>query len=96
MRKHVKILGMKFKIVKVPNDHKELQSENGGIYYAVIAHTKNKIYVGKDYSKNRIRKTLLHEIIHGIDAELKLGLTHKTVYRLASGLSASDIKIKAS
>lgn len=94
MKKHVNILGMKFKIKKVPNDSKKLLDNDGDSCYAVIAHVENCIYIGKGYSKHRIEHTLLHEIIHGIDAELQLGMSHKDIYRLASGLASSGIRVK--
>jgi len=93
--KHIELFGMKYKIIFVPEDHEKLRgdSENDG-YYAVVAHTKNKIYVRNNITKRRLNKTLLHEILHAIDSELYLSMSHKQIYRLAAGLSGAGVKVK--
>jgi hypothetical protein len=93
MKKRIKILGTNYKLLRVSEDSKKL-TINGEYCYAVIDHIHNRIYANKKISNSRLRKTLLHEIIHAIDVELVLGLPHKSIYRLAAGLASAGVKLK--
>lgn len=93
MRKHIKILGMKYRLIKAKPDSEKLEVAPGFQCYAVIDHINNKIYISKGSSRSRVDNSLLHEIVHAIDIELKLGLSHKCINRLASGLHSAGVKI---
>jgi len=64
--------------------------------YGQIKYT-DKVILLNDHScvsREQTEDTLLHEVIHGIDERLKLGLKEEMVHRLATGLYASGVRVK--
>jgi hypothetical protein len=90
--KAIKVLGMKYKVFKLPKKHKRLNDRNES-HYAVIANSKNEIYIRDDISKERFDGSILHEVIHSVDVELGLGLEEETIMRLTSGLRSAGVHI---
>lgn len=74
---HIKILGLNYKVKFVESD------EIDG-FYGEIIHKKEVIRMNKEHSLQRQKETLLHEIAHGIEAELKLGLKEETITRFTN------------
>lgn len=78
------ILGKTYDVIEVPEKRSGGDMGSASQQYQTIMINKS---VGKDQQK----ETLLHEIIHIIDNELKIGLEENDVCRLAVGLySARD------
>lgn len=51
-----------------------------------IIFKKNKIRILKSYTFDRQFRTLLHEIIHALDEDLKIGFEENGICRLEAGL----------
>lgn len=49
------------------------------------------IVLSKDQGKDQMRDTIIHEIIHLINEELKLELDETTIARLGCGLASVDV-----
>jgi hypothetical protein len=85
--KQVEVLGKKYDIVRIKED-----SGMGNLGAAVVAH--QKIFVRDDIGPDQVKDTLLHEIIHLVDQELKIGLEEEDVARLACGLYSAKKALK--
>lgn len=82
----VMILGKAYTLRRV-RDHQAM-----GMYGSSDRKGQN-IVVNMDLEPDQYEETLLHETLHIIDGELKLGLSEATVCRLAVGLHSSGIKM---
>lgn len=56
------------------------------------SHAHGIIRISTNQSPDMMDETLLHEIIHMVDNELKLGFDEPTVCRLAVGLYSAGVK----
>lgn len=79
----VKILGKRYRIVR-----HVIEGEDGKYYWGRTTHSNKLIEVRSDHDDDVQSETLLHEVVHCIDASLGLGLTEKQVSGLAGGLFA--------
>lgn len=52
-----------------------------------------KINISTNQGKDSLPETILHEVIHIIDGDLKLELTEETISRLAVGLYSAGYRI---
>lgn len=59
---------------------------NGDECYGIIEHDNKKIYLNERFNKDQQNETLLHEVIHGIDEFMNIGLTEDQVERLGKGM----------
>lgn len=50
---------------------------------------KQKILISHEQGKEAVNDTLIHEILHVIDGELRIGLTEKDICHLAVGLHSA-------
>lgn len=71
-------------------DYEVIQTEepvilNNAICYGIIEHDKQEIKLDKKYKKDQLLCTLIHEVIHGIDADLNIGLEEEKVELLGIG-----------
>jgi hypothetical protein len=83
---------MKFpKYIKIGNCHyavkvhKILKDEKDRILYGRITYGSKTIRLNKTFPK-RMKESLLHEIVHGVDDFMDTGLTEKQVNQMAQGL----------
>jgi hypothetical protein len=60
--------------------------ENMGTAFGLSRGDKQLIKLTKDFGKERMESTLLHEILHMLSDELNLGLTEHQVHVLEAGL----------
>jgi len=72
MRK-VKILGKSWRVVPLRD------KSDKAIYYGRTNHLKGKIAINPTTTRQQRLDTMLHETIHVIDGELKIGLTERDV-----------------
>ena len=49
---------------------------------------------GENLAPDQYDETILHEVIHVVDEELKIGLTEESVARLAVGLYSAGCRVK--
>jgi len=77
---------MKIKILGLDYDIKFAENENIDGLYGEIIHKKNLIRLNKEYSLERQKESLLHEVGHAINVELILKLNEDTISRLSKGL----------
>lgn len=75
---------MKIKILGLYYNIKFVEAENIDGFYGEIVHKKNLIRLNKDQTTDRTKESLIHEINHAIDAELKLKLNEDTIDRLSN------------
>lgn len=81
MSKTIRILGKKIEIIFVEDS--PLVERSGEMHYL-----NGIIYIRKSLYPDEQKETLLHEVIHCIDYQLKLDLSEAQVHRLAVGLYA--------
>lgn len=84
----VDILGKSYKVVHT-DDENILEGREGELRFR-----EQVIYVRKALHPQTAQETLLHEIIHGLDFQMDLGLDESQVERLANGLRAVLTKNK--
>ena len=75
----VTILGKQYDVIEVS------EARSGG-NLGSASQSYQTIMVNKSIGKDQKKETLLHEVIHIIDQELKIGLSEENVCRLAVGL----------
>ena len=80
--KSLKILSKAWRVV--PLRH---QKSDKTIYYGKTDHLAGTIAVNKRVTRQQRLDTMLHETIHVIDGELKIGLTERDVCCLATALA---------
>lgn len=73
----VKILGLNYNIESV-------ETVNIDGFYGEIKHKDELIRLNRSHSLQRMQESLIHEINHAIDAELKLKLSEDTISRLSN------------
>jgi len=73
----VKILGLNYNI-------KLVESEDIDGFYGEIIHKKELIRLNNGHTLQRMEESLIHEINHAVDAELKLKLSEDTIHRLSN------------
>lgn len=83
----INILGKKYKLNKVK------EADTTG-FLGGANSVKQIITIRTDLPKEQYEDTLLHEVIHIIDGELKTELTEAQVCRLAVGLFSAGCRIK--
>ena len=76
---YVNILGKKYKV-------ELLDEATSGGNMGSANRSLQHINVNKNNAKEQQQDTLMHEILHIIDGELKLNLTEDTISRIAVGL----------
>ena len=81
--KTIKIGGIEYSIELVEEAKDEV---NGAEYIGRVLFKENKIKILSSYSEEKQYRTLLHEIIHVLDEDLKVGLEEKDICRLEVGL----------
>jgi Zn-dependent peptidase ImmA (M78 family) len=79
------ILGKKYKVKYLDDD--TMQSGYGSMQRA-----HGIILINKDTTPDQQAETLLHEVIHAVDEELKIGLEEADVARLAVGLYSAGLR----
>jgi Zn-dependent peptidase ImmA (M78 family) len=79
------ILGKRYKIKYLDDD--TMQSGYGSMQRA-----HGIILINKDTTEDQQAETLLHEVIHAVDEELKIGLEENDVARLAVGLYSAGLR----
>lgn len=79
----MKILGKTYTVKMLPS-----KSMDGSLGCAHVS--TQEIKISTEQSAESKKDTLLHEIVHVIDIELKIGLTEEDVCRLAVGLFSCD------
>lgn len=72
-------------------DYKIIQAEkpvvlDNSICYGTISYDNQEIKLDKTYKKDQLLCTLIHEVIHGIDDDLNIGLDETAVELLGKGL----------
>jgi hypothetical protein len=68
---------------------------SGGDLMGAANRTEQVIVVCKDgIGPDQYSETLLHEVVHIVDEELKVGLTEEAVCRLAVGLYSAGCRVK--
>ena len=77
--KQIQILGKTYKIIY--GDEIDLCGSAG-----TCNKTKQVIKIDKTQGCDQLYETLLHEVLHIIDMELKIGLSEEDVCRLSVGL----------
>jgi hypothetical protein len=85
--KQVEVLGKTYDIVRIRED-----TGMGNLGAAAVHH--QKIFLRQDIGPDQVKDTLLHEIIHLVDNELKIGLEEEDVARLACGLYSAKKALK--
>lgn len=75
---------MKCKILGLNYNIKFVETVNIDGFYGEIKHKDELIRLNKDHSPQRMEESLIHEINHAIDAELKLKLSEDTITRLSN------------
>jgi hypothetical protein len=75
----MKILGLNYKF----DYSKDNYSAN---VYGQLFHTTQTIVVANDLTKQHTESAILHEIIEALNYHLELGLEHRTIMSLESGL----------
>ncbi|MBS4000792.1 MAG: hypothetical protein KGZ71_09960 [Desulfobulbaceae bacterium] len=75
----MKILGKNYEVL-ILNDSPMMSN------IGEIDNKACKIYINGGLSTDEQKETLLHETIHVVDYQLKLGLTEDQVHRLSVGL----------
>jgi hypothetical protein len=91
MRKSVRILGKKYKIYV-----KRMADEKNIFRYGLTTHWQKKIELNSAVDQDQKDETLLHEIVHCLDANMGLGLSERQVSSLSTGLHSvfKDNKFK--
>ena len=84
--KKVKVNGIVYDIKLVTNREDEIHEVK---YYGSVNFDKNLITLYSDRKDENIFRTLMHEIIHIINEDLKMGLIEDNIRRLATGLYQS-------
>ena len=56
--------------------------------------TEQLIVINREQGKQQLEETLLHEVLHVIDDELKLGLAEEQITRLAVGIYSAGYRRK--
>lgn len=75
---------MKIKILGLNYEIKFVESENLNGFYGEIVHKQELIRLNKIHTPQRMAESLIHEINHAIDAELRLKLSEDTIHRLSN------------
>jgi len=76
------ICGTQYSVTKVP----DLIDDSVGKVNGRIRMNPAEIELSSDLCDARMSEVLLHEIVHGIDNHLEIGLKEDDVQRLANGL----------
>lgn len=63
--------------------------DDGMVSLGTMDRSRQRIRVFDDMAYDQRCETLLHEVLHAIDEELKLGLSEVTICRLAVGLHSA-------
>ena len=64
----------------------QLSGDDAIAYMGQAKHTKDRIYMGKGYSKYKQYKTFWHEIIHCIALERNIKLEEEDVDNIGNGI----------
>ena len=75
---------MKCKILGLNYNIEFVETVNIDGFYAEIKHKDELIRLNKDHSLQRMEESLIHEINHAVDTELKLKLSEDTITRLSN------------
>ena len=82
--KEIRVGGIDYKIEHVKESLDGINSE--AVYAGRVMFKEHKILLLDSYPSEKQFKTLLHEIIHIIDEDLKIGIDEENICRLETGL----------
>jgi hypothetical protein len=82
----ITILGKVYNVQYLPDDM--MQG-----YTGTAKRTRQQINIAINQGNDSMHETLLHEVIHIIDGELKLELSEETIARLAVGIYSAGYRI---
>lgn len=81
--KKIYIGGVEYSVELVQNGEDEIHEVK---YYGSVNYDRNVITIYKNRNNDCIIRTLLHEIVHIVDSDLKIGLCEDNVHRFSAGL----------
>lgn len=87
----IDVCGIPYEVWHVGKERFPDESRDG--YYGISLHTKQEIYIDANQAPAQRRATLLHELIHAVEAQNGMNLREQSVKILALGLSVALYKM---